>query len=167
MTSEAGIATVEFKPEGDKDRQFSWTIRATDKQGLSGRKDAKLPFGRSSDDFLVRMDRAVYTGDQTLHLVAIGRGSEPVFIDLVKDGQTVVTDSVAMVDGRGELALDLPPDLFGTVELCAYRFVERGRPLRKTRVFYVHQANSLQIRTNPRPQRIPPRSESDDRLAVG
>lgn len=147
VTSEAGVATVELTPRTAKDREISWTVRATDQQGLSGRKDFTLPVGRWSDDFLVRTDQAVYTGGQTMRLVAIGRGAEPVLIDLVKDGQTVVTDSIAMLNGRGDYALDLPPGLFGTVELCAYRFREQGLPLRKTRVLYVHQAKALGIRT--------------------
>jgi alpha-2-macroglobulin-like protein len=148
VTSSAGIATVEFKPQTANDREISWVVRATDRQGLSSVKEIKLPVGRWSDDFLVRTDRAVYTGGQSMHLVAIGRGSEPVFLDLVKDGQTVATDAIAMVNGRGEYTFDLPPDLFGTIELSTYRFRERGRPLQKRRVIYVHQAGSLQIRAN-------------------
>jgi A-macroglobulin complement component/alpha-2-macroglobulin family protein/MG2 domain-containing protein/macroglobulin-like protein/A-macroglobulin receptor len=146
-TSAAGVATVEFKPETANDREIAWTIRATDKQGLSGRKDVKLPVGHWRDDFLVRTDRAVYTGGQTMHITAIGRGSEPVLIDLVKDGQTVLTDAIPLVNGRGEYAFDLPPDLFGTLELNAYRFRREGRALQKRRVLYIYQANALQIRT--------------------
>ena len=67
-TSAAGVATVEFKPETAKEREIAWTIRATDGQGVSGRKEVKLPVGRWSDDFLVRTDRAVYTGGQTMHV---------------------------------------------------------------------------------------------------
>jgi uncharacterized protein YfaS (alpha-2-macroglobulin family) len=147
VTSEAGIATVEFKPESAKNLEVSWIVRATDRQGLSGRKEIKLSVGRSTDDFLVRTDRAVYTGGQTMHVAAIGRGSEPVFIDLVKDGQTVVTGVIALDNGRGELALDLPADLCGTVELSAYRYHDQVRPQQKRRVLYVQQASSLAIRT--------------------
>jgi alpha-2-macroglobulin-like protein len=145
-TSAAGVATVEFKPETAKDHEISWMIRATDKQGLSGRKEVKLPVGRWSDDFLVRTDRAVYTGGQTMHVQAIGRGSEPVLIELVKDGQTVLTDAIPLVNGRGEYAFDLPTDLFGTVELAAYRFRREGHAMPKRRVLYIQQANALQIR---------------------
>jgi anti-sigma factor RsiW len=144
VTSEAGIGTLEFTPK-DSNRQLSWIVRASDKQGLSGFKDATLPISTWSDNFLVRTDRAIYTGGQTMHVAATGRGDEPVFIDLLKDGQTVVTDAIAMSNGKGEYAFDLPPDLFGTVELCAYRFRREGRPWKKTRVLYVRQANSLQI----------------------
>ncbi len=145
VTSEAGVGTLEFTPK-ESNRAISWVVRAVDKQGLSGRKDVMLPISIWSDNFLVRTDRAVYTGGQTMHVAATGRGDEPVFIDLLKDGQTVVTDAIAMPNGRGEYAFDLPPDLFGTVELCAYRFRREGRPLKKTRVLYVRQADRLQIR---------------------
>ena len=144
VTSAAGVGTLEFTPT-QTNRTISWVVRASDQQGLTGRKDVRLPVSTWSDNFLVRTDRAVYTGGQTMHVAATGSGDEPVFIDLLKDGQTVVTDAVAMPNGKGEYAFALPPDLFGTVELCAYRFRRDGRSLKKTRVLYVRQASSLQI----------------------
>src|SRR5262249_22387448 len=48
-------------------------------------------------------------------------------------------------DGKGELALDLPPGLFGTVQLVSYRFGREGLPVRKTRVVYVAPADGLKI----------------------
>ena len=143
VTSEAGVGTLEFTPASGG---FSCVVRAVDKQGLAGRKEVSLPVSAWRDNFLVRTDRAVYTGGQTMHVSATGRGDESIYIDLLKDGQTVVTDAIGMANGKGEYAFDLPPDLFGTVELCAYRFGRGGRPWKKTRVLYVRQANSLQIR---------------------
>ena len=80
-------------------------------------------------------------------LNVLGGGQEPVFIDLLKDGQTILTESITMSDGRGEHSWDLPAELFGTIELCAYRFGVHGLPVRKTRVIYIRQANELKIHT--------------------
>ena len=70
----------------------------------------------------MRTDRAVYDGGQTMHVTAIAGRDGPVFIDLIRDGQTMLTASVPVIRGRGEYALDLPPELFGTIELSAYRY---------------------------------------------
>ena len=106
-----------------------------------------LTCGKADDDFLVRTDAAVYKGGQTMHVVALGGGNEPVFLDLIKDGQTMLTDLIPMTDGRGEYAFDLPPELFGTIELSAYRYAAAGAPVRKTQVIYVRPARTVKIET--------------------
>ena len=75
-----------------------------------------------------------------MKLTALGGGSEPVFVDFIKDGQTVtlLTETIDMSKAaRATITLDLPPELFGTLELCAYRFNDEGLPVRKSRVVYV------------------------------
>ncbi len=143
-TGELGVASVELTPDGD---QVSLTVRATDDQGRVGRRRVTLQCGRAAGDFLVRTDKAVYDGGQTMHVVALGGGVEPVFIDLIRDGQTMLTDAIEMSGGRGEYQLDLPPELFGTIELVAYRYGAAGLPESKSRVIYVRQAGALKIET--------------------
>jgi hypothetical protein len=143
QTSALGIATFEIPAYH---ATLDYTLRATDADGKVGRKAVNLQYGRSDHDFLVRTDKAVYNGGDTVHLTALGPGVESVFLDFIKDGQTLLTDMVEMQDGRGEKTLDLPTDLFGTVELCAYRFGKDSLPVRKTRVLYVRQADQLNIR---------------------
>ena len=101
--------------------------------------------GNFGGDFLVRPDKAVYAGGETMTIAALGGGSEPVFVDLIKDGQTVLTTMVDVQAGRGQTEVDLPPDLFGTIELCAYRFGVAGLAVRKSRLIYVEQAGELAV----------------------
>jgi hypothetical protein len=142
-TSELGTAAFEVTPT--KDDEVSLTVRARDAAGLTGRREVKLPVGTVSRDFLVRTDRAVYDGGQTLTLTVLGGGVEPVFVDFIKDGQTLLTETVDVADGQGTLAVDLPAELFGTIELVAYRFGDVGLAVRKQRVIYVEQAGELKI----------------------
>ena len=123
----------------------SLTVRATDDDGRVGRRQVELRCGSKQTDFLVRTDKAVYRGGETIDLLALGGGRESVFVDLIKDGQTILTETIDMVDGRGDYQFDLPPDVFGTLELVAYRFGASGLPVRKSRVLYVHQAEALTI----------------------
>jgi hypothetical protein len=142
VTNALGVASFELTPEADR---VELTVRAVDEQGRVGRRQVPLACGPGGEDFLVRTDKAVYDGGDTVRLVALGGGSQPVFVDFLKDGQTILTETLAMADGRGEYQLDLPPDLFGTVELCAYRFHGTGLPVRKTRALYIRQARQLTI----------------------
>jgi len=143
-TNELGVASVELDPEGD---EVAWTLHASDDEGRIGRREVTLRCGPSTGDFLVRTDKAVYDGGETMHVLALGAGVEPVFIDLIKDGQTMLTDAIEMKAGTGEYQFDLPPGLFGTIELYAYRYNASGLPVGKRRVIYVRQARSVEIET--------------------
>src|SRR5262249_36988628 len=107
----------------------------------------RLSCGEDSNDFLLRTDRAVYRGGDTVRLIALGGGRDPVFVDLLKDGQTVCAQTIAMIKGRGEASLDLPVELAGNLVLFAYRPIAQDQYLSKTRLLPVHAANQLNVRT--------------------
>jgi hypothetical protein len=138
-----GVAAFELTPRMDGG---NLTIRATDAQGRIGRRHVELRWGAVFPDFLVRTDKAVYGGGESVRLVALGEGDQPVFVDFLKDGQTILTETIEMAKGRGEYEFDLPAELFGTVELCAYRFDAKGFPIRKTRALYIRQARQLNVK---------------------
>ncbi|MBY0524859.1 MAG: hypothetical protein K2R98_15750 [Gemmataceae bacterium] len=121
------------------------TVHGTDAGGRTGAKRVVLTCGGHGLDFLIRTDKAVYDGGDTLRLLAMGGGDEPIFIDLIKDGQTILTQSISMDKGRGTYQFDLAPDVFGTIELSAYRMGQEGLPVRKSRVLYIRQAGQLKI----------------------
>ncbi len=143
VTSPLGVAMIEVTPKTDEQ---ALALRATDDHGLVERRQITLKCGQVTDDFLVRTDKAVYKGGETMQLTALGGGTEPVFIDLLKDGQTLLTASIDIRNGQGQYQLDLPPELFGTVEIQAYRFGAAGLAVRKSRVIYIEQARQLQIK---------------------
>lgn len=141
-TNAMGAASLEFTPGTDK---VAWVVRATDAAGQTGQREVSLESQQMTGQFLVRTDKAVYDGGQTVHVLALGGGNQPIFLDVIKDGQTVVTDTVPMNKGRGEYAIDLPPQVSGTLQLCAYRFGGAGLPVMQTRVIYVRPANGLKV----------------------
>jgi len=141
-TNVMGAASMEFTPGTEN---VSWVVRATDAAGQSGRREVSLEPRRTEGQFLVRTDKAVYDGGQTVHVLAVGGGKEPLFLDVIKDGQTILTDTVPMANGRGEYQIDLAPQVSGTLQLCAYRFGSAGLPVMQTRVIYVRQAGALKI----------------------
>jgi len=151
-TNDLGVASFEVTPTQP---QVALTVRASDNDHPPVSKEVTLACGQPQRDFIIRTDRAVYGGKEkdkdkdsntrTVHLLAVGGGVEPVFVDFIKDGQTILTESIDMKSGQGTYQFDLPPDIFGTVELCAYRFGADGVPVRKTRVIYVRPASEVRI----------------------
>jgi uncharacterized protein YfaS (alpha-2-macroglobulin family) len=144
-TDKQGLASLEFTPQGSL---VTWSLSAKNDTGKElARRVVTLVCGQTSGDFLLRTNRAVYDAGGTLTLTALGGGTEPVFVDFLKDGQTLLTQTIAMDGGKGELTLDLPPELSGTIQVCAYRFDANGHPLRRSRVLHVRPAGDLKIRT--------------------
>jgi uncharacterized protein YfaS (alpha-2-macroglobulin family) len=142
---EQGTGSFTFTPaEGET----VCLIRVRDTAGnVLARQSVKFSTSGQSGDFLVRTDRATYKAGQSLTVRILGSGKEPVFLDILKDGQTLLSQTVSMSDGQGEQTIDLPPDLFGTLQLIAYRFQQtEGLPLRKRRVIYVAPPEGLQIK---------------------
>jgi uncharacterized protein YfaS (alpha-2-macroglobulin family) len=147
-TSSLGVAAFEITPSVEN---VALTIKATDADNRVARQTLTLACGTSNQDFILRTDKAVYEGGQTVQLTAFGSGTEPVFVDLIKDGQTVLTESLALTNGRGAYQFDLPLELFGTIEINAYRFPPAPQatavvlPVRKSRVIYVRAVSQVRI----------------------
>jgi len=141
-TDDLGVCVVEVTPADDSLRMV---LRATDKDGRVGRREVVLECGTAVDDFLVRMNEVVYTAGDTATLRVLGHGNEPVFVDLIKDGQTMLTDVIPVENGEAVHSLDLPAELSGTLQFCFYRYGKQGLPLRKRQVIQVRQADGLKI----------------------
>jgi hypothetical protein len=142
-TDELGVAVVDVKPTRvEAGLKVQWTDEA---RKTTPWEDVPLVPGAINRNFVLRTDKAVYDAGATVQLVALGGGVEPVFIDLIKDGQTILTEAIAMTEGHGEYQFDLSPELSGTVQLCAYRFGDDGLPLRKARVLYIRPAHQLHL----------------------
>ena len=92
-TNSLGVASFELTPNED---EVGLTVKATDAAGRVGRVHVQLRCGATSDDFVMRPDKAIYAGGETMKLAMLGGGVEPVFVDLLKDGQTLITKQIDM-----------------------------------------------------------------------
>jgi len=52
-------------------------------------------------------------------------------------------------DGSATQALDLPPNVFGSLEIHAYQMLFHGEIIRDSRVVYVQPTNDLKITVTP------------------
>lgn len=142
-TSELGIAKVRITPQSPS---LQLTISAEDRQGQRVRAVRPLRVGQRSDSFLLRTGRAVYRQGDTVNLEIVSAAQRSrVFVDVVKDRRTLLMKAIDVREGRGSLALDLAADMFGTLELQAYRILADGSIIRDSRVIQVNRANALQV----------------------
>ncbi|MBI4026891.1 MAG: hypothetical protein HY360_18040 [Verrucomicrobia bacterium] len=164
-TSDAGIAKVKITPQTAKLRL---TVSAEDAQGLKTRATRELRVNERVDAFILRMDRAVYKTGETVHINihAPAALSGAVFLDVVKDRQTRLTRSVEIQKGIGQTALDLPADLFGTMEIHAYRILPDGNIIGDAKVIQINRADDLKITASLEKETFRPAEKAVLQLAV-
>jgi hypothetical protein len=190
-TSEAGLAEFTLTPRAEQFRQagmaqrpielvgglkpqvwgpksvFDLTAEAKDARGDSARTTASLNGEPAGENVLLRLDKAVYQGGDTLNLnVRTSAGLPTVYLDIIKAGQTVLTQWLAVQDGKAACKLDLPAAIFGTLEVHAYQMLPGGEIIRDSRVVYVNPASDLKIDVRPDKEVYTPGEEGKIRFQV-
>ena len=144
VTGEFGLAEFTFTPQAGSVHTLS--ILARDETGLTADRQVSFEAETGADSVLLRADRAAYVVGETMNLVAFTQVDYgDVYLDLVKGGQTLSTRSARVQDGKAEFAVDVSPDLYGTLELHAYKVLLEGTIVRDTRVVVVDAPNDLAI----------------------
>jgi uncharacterized protein YfaS (alpha-2-macroglobulin family) len=142
-SDEGGVAMVRIKPRAGVE---SLEIEATDKEGNHTSSKVQLQTREGEDQILLRTERAVYRAGESIVLSIFStkqRGT--AYIDIVKEGQTVLTRDLDVVDGHAELSLAATPELAGTVDFNAYLFGRDARPVGDHRLVFVQPADELKI----------------------
>ncbi len=142
-TNQFGLAELRLLPEpGDT----VLTIQANDERGFSAGRAVQFQVEGGSDHVLLRADRAAYAVGETMNLAALTPvDSGSIYLDIVKEGQTLSTRSTPVQAGRADFAVDLSPDLYGTLELHAYKVLLDGTLVRDTRVVVVDEPRDLAV----------------------
>lgn len=168
-TNSAGLAEIKLTPQADQFRQGQWGQRDIEtlggKQISNGpavifdvRAQAKDPKGNTAavnielnshplgENVLLRLDKAVYqTGDIIDINVHTSAGLPTAYVDVVRGGQIMLSRWLDVKDGRATQKLDLPPSIYGSVEIHAYQMLAHGEIIRDSRVVYVQAKNDLKI----------------------
>ncbi|MCS6842803.1 MAG: MG2 domain-containing protein [Caldilineales bacterium] len=146
VTSAAGIAEVRYTPRQGDVGARTLRITAADAAGREARAELTLPLDRAREVLLLRTDRAIYAVGDTAAVEALSAGpASAVFLDVIKAGQLVLTQSAPVQDGKATFALDLTPELAGTLELNAYAVGSDSRALRDSRVIVVDAPEALRV----------------------
>jgi hypothetical protein len=146
-TGAYGLAEVRFVPESP---WLEMTISARDAMGAITEQSFYFEGSWEEETVLLRPDQAVYEVGQTMYLDILSTAqSGRAYLDIVREGQTVSTRTVIISNGQGEVAVDLSPDLFGTLELHAYKILSWGAIVRDTRIVVVDSPSDLTLNITP------------------
>ncbi|HLY19559.1 MAG TPA: MG2 domain-containing protein [Bryobacteraceae bacterium] len=142
-TDEGGVAVIRIRASGAAE---PLEIQASDKQGNHASSSVSLDVRGGEEQVLLRTERAVYrAGDHMVLRVFSTKKQGAAYVDVVKEGQTVLTRDVDIVNGQAELTLAVTPDLAGTVDISAYLFGRDARPIADHRLVFVEPADELKI----------------------
>jgi hypothetical protein len=142
-TDGAGIATV--RVEGNT-MNSSLRLQADDRKGHRANETINLETRPGNDQLLVRTSHAVYKpGDPMRITVLSTRLRGAVFVDLVCNGQTLVTRDADLKNGRSELSLAVTPEMTGTLMVHAYAIATSGQETMDQRLVFVQPADELHV----------------------
>ena len=124
------------------------TVDAKDREGNRASVPLELESRTGSDAVMLHTEQALYrAGDRIRLQVMCSRQKGSAYVDVVKDGQTIATHDLDIVNGAAHLDLAAAPDMAGAVDLNAYVFGRDGRPTGDHRMVFVQPADELRIET--------------------
>ena len=142
-TDESGVAVI---PVRAATGAMQFKLKAADAQGRAGEATVRLEARSQPESLMLRTGRAVLKVGDKLRLETIStRERGAVYVDVVKDGQTLLTRALETDGGRGRLDVDLTPEMFGAVEVRAYQFTSDADPISDRKLVYVDPADDLRI----------------------
>jgi uncharacterized protein YfaS (alpha-2-macroglobulin family) len=145
QTDEAGIAIVRI-PGNDANSVLR--IDADDHKGNRASDSVTLETRAGEDQVLMRTSHAVVRpGDRMEIAVLSTRQRGAAYIDLVRDGQTILTRDLDLENGRAEMSLVVGPEMSGTLTIDAYMIGGGGREVEDQRLVFVQPAEELHIET--------------------
>jgi len=144
-TDDGGVAIV---PVSAGAGTQTLEIEATDKEGNRATNKVELQARSGEDQVLLRTERAVYhAGDRIQLRIFSTKKRGTAYLDVIKEGQTVLTRDLDIENGQAELTLTATPEMAGTVDFNAYLFGRDAQPVADHRLIFVQPADELKIET--------------------
>ncbi len=145
QTDEEGIATVRIQ---GNDANSVLRIDADDHKGNRASDNVTLETRAGEDQVLVRTSHAVARPGERMEIAVLStRQRGAAYIDLVRDGQTILTRDVDLENGRAEMSVVVGPEMSGTLTVDAYVIGRSGREAEDQRLVFVQPAEELHIET--------------------
>ncbi|HET8826724.1 MAG TPA: MG2 domain-containing protein, partial [Terriglobales bacterium] len=142
-TDDGGVGVVSIKASSG-DQNIS--VKARDGDGNTAAISIPLQVRTGEDQILLRTEKAVYRAGERVKLQVFStkeRGT--AYVDVVKDGQTILTRDIDIAHGQAELSFTATPDLAGVVDFNAYLFGRNAQPVADHRLVFVQPADELKI----------------------
>jgi len=149
-------------------REGALTVTVRDSQGLTVRRRfEELPSALGEHALILRASHALArVGDSVAFSVISTRPRGAVYVDVIRDRQTVLTRAVEVRGGQSRFTLPLTPDLQGTLQVHAYQILPDENIIRDTRLLYVEPADDLVVEVRPDQEAYRPGEPAELRFAV-
>jgi uncharacterized protein YfaS (alpha-2-macroglobulin family) len=165
QTDDTGFAELHFTASSES-TYLSVTGLLADDRGYSTNLYFTWSGGSQSSvgSLLLRPDRSLYGVGDTAHFDVLVRGSDRVYADVVKGGQTVLARTLVAQDNHAAFDLELDETLSGTLQVHVYYLAPDSQIVRDSRSIYVKSAGELQVDLTPDQDQYRPRDTA--RLAI-
>jgi uncharacterized protein YfaS (alpha-2-macroglobulin family) len=143
-TDLAGFGSFDVVPEN---KPVILKISGSDEQGNRFSREITLtPEKQGTQSILLRPDKAIYSvgGKMQVSLHSTKKRGT-VYLDIVKDNQTMLTKTVELSQSTAQTDIDLDPSLAGTIVISGYIIAADGNIVRDTRLVFVNPADELAI----------------------
>lgn len=143
-TGPYGLGELRLTPDSPHAELY---LTAQDARGHAGETYLYVePRSWSGSHVLLRPDRAAYRVGDTMNLEILTTQSiGSIYLDITREGQTLSTHALRIDDGKATAAVDLTPDLYGSLTLHAYKLLQSGEIVRDTRLVVVDAADDLAL----------------------
>jgi alpha-2-macroglobulin-like protein len=144
-TDELGIAEFAVTPlKGNEPIQLGVTVNLPDGR----RADVHPQFNRNGSDMgvILRVDKPMAKVGDKIGLTALSTiKTGTLYLDVIKNRQTILTHAIPMKDGKASYSLPVTNDMAGTLELHAYKILPDENIIRDTRTVVASPASDLAI----------------------
>lgn len=149
-TDSGGVAVVRFTPDRFNPGAGldSFHVDADDHRGNRASSTVALETRDGTDQILLRTDHAILKAGDPIHLKVLStRTGGSAYVDIVKNGQTILTRDLDLQNGEADLSLIATPEMAGTLDIDAYLFGRDAQPVGDHRIVFVQPADELKIDT--------------------
>ena len=163
-TDSSGVAVFRINPGSGID---SLRIDADDHHGNRTSSTVPLETREGSDQILLHTNRAIFKAGDRIELKVLStREHGEAYINIVKNGQTILTRDLDLQNGQAELSLTATADMAGTLDIDAYMFGKDAQPVADHRLVFVQPADELKIETTADAAQYKPGSDARIRFHV-
>jgi hypothetical protein len=160
-TDSTGFAETFYTP-GDES-EVPCKIMARDKHGARTFRSVTFPVAPARDGLMIRSISVGKTGQQADLLIHSTRPAGTVFIDFVKDGEIVATESAELAANKATLSFKCIREIAGLCSIHAYQFLSDCTMISDTLHLYTYPPSQLRVDLTMRRQAHRP---YDDAAAI-
>jgi hypothetical protein len=148
-TDVSGVAVFRMRPEHGLDRgNPTLRIEADDHHGNHAQSAVPLQMRGGNDQILLHTNQAIFKAGDSIKLRVLStRARGAAYLDIIKNGQTILTRDLDLENGQAELTMAATPEMAGTLDVDAYLIGRDALPVADHRLVFVQPAEELKIDT--------------------